>query len=168
MLLNLLSAPMTNLRSLTNMKILISLDSSSSSQRAIDFALSRPWAEDDEFLIVSVVDVDRGDMSMASAMTSPNKTFNSEAERIVSEAKELLHNYLPQHKLETRCLSGPIKQAIIECAKNWSADLILLGSQGRQGLNRLVLGSIAEDVLRDAPCSVQIVRRKFSRREDQS
>ena len=86
MLLNLLSAPMTNLRSLTNMKILISLDSSSSSQRAIDFALSRPWAEDDEFLIVSVVDVDRGDMSMASAMTSPNKTFNSEAERIVSEA----------------------------------------------------------------------------------
>ncbi|MBP9090258.1 universal stress protein [bacterium] len=150
------------------MKILVSLDSSSSSQRAIDFALARPWAEDDEFLIVSVIDADRGDMSMASAMTNPNQTFKAESQRIVSDAKEVLQNYLPTHKFETRTLSGPIKNAIIECAKNWSADLILLGSQGRQGLNRLVLGSVAEEVLRDAPCSVQIVRRKFSRREDQS
>lgn len=149
------------------MKVLISLDSSTSSQRAVEFVLSRPWAKDDEFLVVTVIDADRGDISLASAMTNPNQTFRAQAEKVIEMARTALQEYLPGNKVESRALNGPIKQAIIDCAKNWSADLIIVGSQGRQGLNRLMLGSVAEEVLRDAPCSVQIVRRKFSRREDQ-
>ncbi len=148
------------------MKVMISLDSSPSSQRAVEFLLNRPWLADDEFLIVSVADADRGDMSLGSAMTKPNQTFNAESNRIIQEAQGEMRKLLPEHKISTKTLSGPIKQAIVDYAKHWNADLIILGSQGRQGLNRLMLGSVAEEVLRDAPCSVQIVRRKYSRQED--
>lgn len=52
---------------------------------------------------------------------------------------------------------GDPRQAIIECAKEWHVDLIVLGSHGRKGLDR-ILGSVSDSVARHAPCSVEIVR----------
>jgi len=51
------------------------------------------------------------------------------------------------------------RHAIIETAADWPADLIVMGSHGRRGFDRLLLGSVAESVLRHAQCSVEIVRR---------
>ncbi len=53
---------------------------------------------------------------------------------------------------------GDPKLRIIDLAKEWHADLIVLGSHGRKGLNRFLMGSVSEAVARHAPCSVQIVR----------
>ena len=53
---------------------------------------------------------------------------------------------------------GDPRSRIIDCAAEWSADLIVLGSHGRTGLDRFLLGSISEAVARHAPCSVEIVR----------
>ena len=50
------------------------------------------------------------------------------------------------------------RHAIIETATDWPADLIVMGSHGRRGFDRLLLGSLAESVMRHAPCSVEIVR----------
>lgn len=50
------------------------------------------------------------------------------------------------------------RHGIIDCASEWKADLIVMGSHGRRGLDRLLLGSVAESVVRHAPCSVEIVR----------
>jgi nucleotide-binding universal stress UspA family protein len=52
---------------------------------------------------------------------------------------------------------GDPRQAIIECARECRADLIVLGSNGRRGLDRM-LGSVSDSVARHAPCSVEIVR----------
>ena len=49
-------------------------------------------------------------------------------------------------------------QALVEAAKRWSADLIVLGTHGRRGLHHLVLGSVAEGVVRLAPVPVLLVR----------
>ncbi len=53
---------------------------------------------------------------------------------------------------------GDPKSRIIDLATEWHADLIVLGSHGRKGLNRFLLGSVSQAVARQAPCSVQIVR----------
>jgi nucleotide-binding universal stress UspA family protein len=53
---------------------------------------------------------------------------------------------------------GDVRQVILDDAAAWPADVIVLGSHGRTGLNRLLLGSVSESVVRHAPCSVQIVR----------
>lgn len=57
------------------MNILVALDGSESSQRAIEFIQQRPWLDLDHFLIISVVEPDKADVSMASALTKPPKLF---------------------------------------------------------------------------------------------
>ncbi len=143
------------------MKIMISLDGSESSLRALDFITARPWADNDQFMVVSVVEPDKGDMSMSQAMTNPDEVFFADGEKLLASAKERLDKGLAGHTIETSVLSGPVVETLIDCAKELSADLIVMGSEGRKGVSRLLLGSVAEGVLRGAPCSVEIVRRKL-------
>jgi len=52
------------------------------------------------------------------------------------------------------------RDAILKAAKAVRADLIVIGTHGRRGLSRALLGSVAEDVLRRAPCPVLTVRQE--------
>lgn len=60
--------------------------------------------------------------------------------------------------IEPRVEEGETSATILRLAQEIKADLIVLGTHGRRGLDRLVIGSIAEDVLRKAPCSVLAVK----------
>jgi nucleotide-binding universal stress UspA family protein len=53
---------------------------------------------------------------------------------------------------------GDPRFAITECAAKWKADMLVVGSHGRRGLGRLLIGSVAEYVARHAHCTVLIVR----------
>jgi nucleotide-binding universal stress UspA family protein len=53
---------------------------------------------------------------------------------------------------------GDPRDGIVEHARASSADLVVVGSHGRRGLRRLLLGSVAEAVVREAPCSVLVTR----------
>ncbi len=53
---------------------------------------------------------------------------------------------------------GDPTASITGAARDWPADLVVIGSHGRGGLDRAVLGSVAESVARHAPCPVLIVR----------
>lgn len=55
-------------------------------------------------------------------------------------------------------LHGAISSEIIRCAKDEQYDLIVMGTHGRTGIGHLMLGSVAEKVLRTAPCPVLTVR----------
>jgi nucleotide-binding universal stress UspA family protein len=61
---------------------------------------------------------------------------------------------------------GNPKEKIIDQAEKWNADLIVVGSHGWKGLNRFLLGSVSDSVVRHAGCSVEIV--KIPAREKQS
>jgi nucleotide-binding universal stress UspA family protein len=58
----------------------------------------------------------------------------------------------------TSVREGDPKMVILDCATEWRTDLIVVGSHGRKGLTRFVLGSVSEAVARHAHCSVEIVR----------
>jgi nucleotide-binding universal stress UspA family protein len=60
---------------------------------------------------------------------------------------------------ETHVTTGPAGTALIDAASKPRADLIVVGTIGRTGLRRALLGSVAETVARSAPCSVLIVRK---------
>src|SRR5215475_8061840 len=62
--------------------------------------------------------------------------------------------------------AGNAAEMILKRAREWHADLILVGSHGRSGLARVVLGSVSASVARDAGCSVRVVRAEERRRED--
>lgn len=57
-------------------------------------------------------------------------------------------------------LGGQAASAITRFARDTGTDLIVMASHGRTGVRRLVLGSVAEQVLRTAPCAVLVVRRE--------
>lgn len=61
---------------------------------------------------------------------------------------------------ESLCLPGDPVEVILRQAAQWQADVIAVGTQGRTGLSRLVLGSVAEAVLGRAGCPVLIVRNR--------
>ncbi len=58
---------------------------------------------------------------------------------------------------------GPVGAAIAEHAQRWPADLIVMGTHGRRGIRRMVMGSDAEYVLRTTPVPVLLLRAKASR-----
>ena len=56
-------------------------------------------------------------------------------------------------------IGSPVGE-VVKAAKDWPADLIVIGSHGRGGIRRALLGSVAEGVMRQAPCPVLVVRAK--------
>lgn len=80
----------------------------------------------------------------------------------VNAALRELAAFLPAHGVDgcvpAACVRfGEPARAIVHEARAWSADLLVLGTHARQGAARLLLGSVAETVLRNAPCSVLVV-----------
>jgi nucleotide-binding universal stress UspA family protein len=80
--------------------------------------------------------------------------ITSEAKRWLAAAKERLTGI----DLETVCLEGDPATMILRWAEEHAADLIVVGTHGRRGLRRLLLGSVAEQVVRGAHCPVTTVR----------
>lgn len=81
-------------------------------------------------------------------------------QEIEASTRERLGEALARHGLSGDLVvtHGPAATAIVEEARSIDADLVILGTLGRTGWTRLLLGSVAEAVVRLAPCSVLVVR----------
>lgn len=76
-------------------------------------------------------------------------------------ARDRLHAVLPSESgivVEHHLTVGDPVSEIVELASRKRCDLIVMGTHGRSGLSRLILGSVAEQVLRKAPCPVLMVK----------
>jgi universal stress protein A len=86
-------------------------------------------------------------------------------ENLVKEHREALGR-LAEARRGTASFGEPIvevgdpRDAIVATAEKLGADLIVMGTQGRRGLSRVMMGSVAEDVIRQAACPVLAVRAK--------
>ena len=88
----------------------------------------------------------------APELDDQKKPAHELVERIASELR------CGGFKVETAVEVGDIREKIIDFASDWDADLIVVGSHGRSGIPRFLLGSVAEFVARHAKCLVEIVR----------
>lgn len=73
----------------------------------------------------------------------------------------LLHKVVPQNvqvACEHRLLVGNPAQAIVDCAAKENVDMIVMGTHGRTGLMRVLMGSVAEEIVRKAKCPVLTMR----------
>ncbi len=87
--------------------------------------------------------------------------FENSCHELILEKIALLKEALPNHTVTGETLLGPVAKLILEEAINWNADLIVVGSHGRTGVGRFLLGSVADKVASHAPCSVEIVKQKL-------
>jgi nucleotide-binding universal stress UspA family protein len=133
------------------MKILLAVDLSPASRTALDVAASRPWPAASSFDVVSVVE---------PAHLWPESEVAQETARRVAEVVDLAVEFLRTKGLAASgaTLFGHPKTTLVDRAKTSGADFIFAGSHGSSTLRRFLLGSVASGILREAPCSVEIVR----------
>jgi nucleotide-binding universal stress UspA family protein len=79
---------------------------------------------------------------------------------LLDTAREQIERGAPNQNVATKILEGNPKDVIVEEARQWGADLIVLGSHGHSRVRHMLLGSVASGVLAKAPCSVYVVRTK--------
>jgi nucleotide-binding universal stress UspA family protein len=133
-----------------NMKLLVATDFSPTSTM-IETTKARPWPKDTEACVLHVVDLPPFEPG-AELLETARRGAESVAK---SMAKDLERSGL---RTRSEVIVGHPRAAIPEFATSWSADLILIGSHGADGLARFLLGSTARAVVRGAPCSVEVVR----------
>ena len=144
------------------MNILLAIDGSSASDNAIEEVRVRPWPSPTTVRILSVVQPytpPATEVVLAAATIDDIRQRQAaEAGRHTRAAGERLA--APGVTVETAVREGDPRTVIVDDADEWGADLIIVGSHGRTGLKRLVLGSVAQSVAAHAHCSVEIVRRR--------
>ncbi len=145
------------------MNILIAIDESEYSRAALNSVLARPWPEGSHFKVLSVLEPFHPEAAGWHTNYVPlaieaQKMHTEAAQKIVDQACVLLCEKFGGGNATGEIAEGYIKEKILDVASHWPADLIVLGSHGRRGFNKFLLGSVSETIAKHATCSVEIVR----------
>lgn len=139
-------------------KILVPIDGSQTASKALDYALKLAQADQAEVRLVYCID----ELSLLS-----NHEYSGE---IAQLARENGHKVLESGmalasnakvKADTRLIDRVgqrLGESVADAAGEWGADLVVLGTHGRRGIGRVLLGSGAEQVMRMSPVPVLMVR----------
>ena len=139
--------------------LLVPVDFSRRSLEALDFAVSLAQELDASILLLHVLDPIYTPGRFDSSRLRPLRAeaLREAKAKLAKLAKRRVKPHVPvRHQL----LKGLAYSGIVECAAKEKVDLIVMASEGRTGVSRFLIGSIAEKVIRHAPCSVMIVRDK--------
>ena len=137
-------------------RILVAVDWSAFAARAADVGLELARSLGAEMAFIHVVE--------PSTAVAPEGGYAADNLIALAEqdSKRLLaafHERAPAQPAPLEFIHvGKPHDEIAKAAKDWPADLIVIGSHGRGGVERLFLGSVAEAVMRQAPCPVLVVR----------
>ncbi len=133
--------------------VMVAVDGSDYAEMAVDQAISLGGICNSEIFVISVVDLYPEQMAVAPALV----------EKMSAEVRDYLDN--AQKKIEAANIScetivhmgGKPHEFIVDEAKQKEIDLIVLGTHGRSGLKRVLLGSVAQNVIGHSPCPVLVV-----------
>lgn len=143
------------------MKIYLAIDGSPCSDGAVSSVATRLMPPGTEIRLVTVVPpVDPG-LFQGTSPTLFDEIMQqqqAEAARRLTVATTTIRKSAPDVTIHTALLQGRPKEAIVDDAERWGADLIVVGSHGYGTLKRMFLGSVSLAVATNANCSVEIVR----------
>ena len=136
------------------MKILIGIDDSVFSDNAAQSVARRPWPAGTQVRLLSAVEM-TGVLELGG---KAERNVYQRARQALDRATAILQQGQNEFEITTEIVEGDPKQVLLDEAEGWGADLIVVGSHGRRGLQRFLLGSVSQAVALHAPCSVEIVR----------
>jgi nucleotide-binding universal stress UspA family protein len=136
---------------ITTMKILLPFDGSDNAKAALNVVLKRPWPTGTRADIITITEhVPIADTWM--------KLSPEEAKRLLSEAIVGLEKKFGTGKVTAKVVESEPRTEILELERSLKPDLIVMGSHGRHGLTRFLLGSLTDVVVNYAHSSVCVVR----------
>jgi len=153
---------------LTISRILVPVDFSVHSEFALQYAIALAHRLNASLHLLHVVED-----PVATGALAPEGVFTDLDElraELIADAERRLLTYRGQAEraqvpVVTAARVGLTSPAILEHAKTLNVDLIVMGTHGRTGVAHLFVGSVAERVLRHAPCPVLTVREGARREE---
>ncbi|WP_136589725.1 universal stress protein [Salinigranum halophilum] len=139
-------------------RILVAIDGSEPSEKALDFALDRH--ADADLVAVSVLDPTSYVQGSADLILPDTEAWRDDAKAEVEAVLESAVDKAGTHgiDLETDLIYGAPARSVVEYAAENDIDQIIVGSHGRDGVSRVLLGSVAETVVRRSSVPVTVVR----------
>ncbi|WP_293029399.1 universal stress protein [Natronococcus sp.] len=138
-------------------RILVPYDGSEPAGHALEFAFET--FADADVTALHVIQIPEGYWgAFEGPDISPPVTEKAReyAEELLEPARELAAEH--DRDLDTEIRSGKPDDQIVECAEGEGYDVVVVGSHGREGISRVLLGSVAESVVRRSPTPVVVVR----------
>ena len=135
--------------------VLVPVDGSPQSADAVAFTVSE-WP-DAELTLLHVIDPVEGGFSMEAVREGAegwHKERKLEAHALLDDLRESTDG-----RAAARIETGRPARTVLDVLDEGAFDHVVLGSHGRSGVSRVLLGSVAEDVLRESPVPVTVVRR---------
>ncbi|NBO66882.1 MAG: universal stress protein [Acidobacteria bacterium] len=148
------------------MKILLAIDGSKCSEAAIREVARQPWPAGSEVRVLSAAELPFFPSTEFGTLPSQyydelESAARSQAKANVDKAVATLHrSQVTEIPVDSQVVFATPREAIVDEAVRWGADLIVLGSHGYHGYKRFLLGSVSQSVSSHAPCSVMIVRER--------
>jgi nucleotide-binding universal stress UspA family protein len=145
------------------MKILLAVDGSAHSDVAVEEVARRQWPSETDIVVLAAVHtrvplLPDPAFAMAAAHVERTHELTAAAVDTVNLAAGRIRREVPWVSVETKVVEGPPVDVILQEAREWGADLIVLGSHGRSPMRQAVLGSVASGVAAEASCAVEIIR----------
>ncbi len=138
------------------MKIIVCTDGSEHGDKAVKFAAGFAKNFGVDLTILHVIEYATMEEELP---TYPGfKPKREEAETILSRAKKLAEEVSKDVSYYEKIACGPISSEIVRIAEVEGFDGIVIGTKGLRGLKRMLMGSVAEDVIHHAHCPVTVVR----------
>jgi nucleotide-binding universal stress UspA family protein len=150
------------------MKILLAIDGSPCSDAAVEEVSRRPWPDGSSIKVLTAFELPMPPTPEAWALPvnyfeEMDVALSKQAQNIVDRAMAKLKPKLSRTiSLDGQILPGSPRNAILDEAESWGADLIVVGSHGYRAWERFLLGSVSQSVISHAKCSVEVVRCKLS------
>lgn len=139
-------------------RILCPIDFSEHSLAALEVALKVVQQNDAKLYLLNVAPVPAGSAGFQPVPMDPYPVLEKDRQE---QLAKLGHEQIPASvQYETLVISGDPAEQLLNTARGLEADLIVMGTHGRKGLNRLVLGSVAERVVRESPVPVLTAHAK--------
>ena len=146
------------------MNILLAVDDSRYAEEILQFVQKQDWFDTAHLTILHVIEP----MMVGSYLSFlPSPVIEEIKERAQQTSTELLNNIAaklgqshPEADVKIELIEGFAREEIINFAKKWPAELLILGSHGRTAVASLLLGSVSQAVVTTAPCPVLVVRCK--------
>lgn len=145
-------------------RIAVAVDGSATSQRALDEAIGLAREGGASLLLLHVseellLNWDGADALSPVMPAVPYELVEEMGQRVLDQARERVRQAGLDAEVQRLDEGGlRVGQVIVEAAAAWGADLLVIGAHGRKGLERWLLGSVAESVMRAATMPVLMVR----------
>ena len=136
-------------------RILVATDGSEKNKAAVEEALRIGRASGSPVHAVYVADIST--LESASGDVVIGDTWDL-VQREAADTLARVRERAGGVQLETGILEGKPAAEIVRYAREKEIDLIVIGTQGKRGIERLLLGSVAENIIRNAPCKVLVVK----------